>query len=108
MKFIKVYGDSFLSFSIIKKWAAEIKYGHTSIEDDPREGHPKSATMPEITEKVHDIVLDDWQIKVCEIAKIIGISKDCIGYILHEELHMKKLCARLVLHLLTAIKNEFI
>jgi len=32
----------------IKKWAAEFKHGHTSLEDDPREGHPKSATTPEI------------------------------------------------------------
>jgi histone-lysine N-methyltransferase SETMAR len=40
--------------------------------------------------------------KVREIAETIGISKECIGYILHEELDMKKLCARWVLHLFTA------
>jgi hypothetical protein len=34
-KFIKIYGDSSPSFSIIKKWAAEFKRGHTSPEDDP-------------------------------------------------------------------------
>jgi histone-lysine N-methyltransferase SETMAR len=47
-KFIKVYGDSSHSFSTIKKWAAEFKRGCTSLEDDPREGRPKSATTPEI------------------------------------------------------------
>jgi hypothetical protein len=31
----------------------------TSLEDDPREGLPKSATTPEIIEQVHDMVLDD-------------------------------------------------
>jgi len=101
-KFIKVYGDSFRSFSIIKKWAAEFKRGRTSLEGDPCEGHPKSATTPEIIEQVHDMVLDDRRIKVREIAETIGISKECVGYILHEELDMKKLCARWVLHLLTA------
>jgi len=40
--------------------------------------------------------------KVLEIAKTIGISKEHVGYILHEELGMKKLCARWVLCLLTA------
>jgi histone-lysine N-methyltransferase SETMAR len=40
-KFIKVYEDSFPSFSTIKKWAAEFKRGSTSLEDDPREGCPK-------------------------------------------------------------------
>jgi histone-lysine N-methyltransferase SETMAR len=43
-KFIKVYGGS--SFSTIKKSAAEFKRGRTSLENDPREGRPKSATTP--------------------------------------------------------------
>ena len=94
-KFIKVYGDYSPSFSRIKKWAAEFKRGRTSLEDDPREGCPKSATTPEIIEQVHDMVLDDRRMKVRETAETIGISKECVGYILHEELDMKKLCARM-------------
>jgi len=101
-KFIKVYGDSSPSFSTIKKWAAKFKHGHTSLEDDPREGRPKSATTPEIIEQVHNMVLDDQQMKVRKIAETIGISKECVGYILHEELGMKKLCTRWVPRLLTA------
>jgi hypothetical protein len=41
-----------------------LKRGHTSLEDDPHEGHPKSATPPEIIEQVHNMVLDDRQMKV--------------------------------------------
>jgi transposase len=33
-KFIIFHGDSFTSFSTIKKWAAEFKHGRTSLEDD--------------------------------------------------------------------------
>jgi predicted transcriptional regulator len=40
--------------------------------------------------------------KVHEIAETIGISKESVGYTLHEELDMKKHCARWVLRLLTA------
>jgi len=79
-KSIKVYGDSSPSFSTITKWAAEFKCGRTSLEDDPCEGRPKSAT-PEIIEQVHDMVLDDRQIKVREIAETTGITKECVGYI---------------------------
>jgi histone-lysine N-methyltransferase SETMAR len=57
-KFVKVYGDSYPSFSTIKEWAAEFKRGRTSLEDDPREGRPKSATAPEIIEQIHNVVLD--------------------------------------------------
>jgi len=101
-EFIKVYGDSSPSFSKIKKWAAEFKRGCMSLEDDPREGRPKSATTPEIIQQVHDMILDDWRKKVHEIAETIGISKERVGYILHEELNMKKLCTRWVQHLFTA------
>jgi transposase len=65
--------------STIKEWAAEFKRGRTSREGDPREGHPKSATTPEITEQVLDMVLDDRRMKVREIAETIGISKKCAG-----------------------------
>jgi histone-lysine N-methyltransferase SETMAR len=101
-KFIKVYGDSSPSFSTIKKLAAEFKRGHTSLEDDPREGRPKSATTPEIIEQVHNMVLGERRMKVREIAETIGISKEHVEYIFHEELDMKKLCARWVPRLLTA------
>jgi histone-lysine N-methyltransferase SETMAR len=48
------------------------------------------------------MVLDDWWMKVREIAETKGISKERVGCILHEESDMKKLCARWVPRLLTA------
>ena len=36
------------------------------------------------------MVLDDRRMKVREIAETIGISKERVGYILHEELDMTK------------------
>ena len=104
-KFIKFYGDSSPSFLRIKKWAAEFKHGRTSLEDDPLEGRPKCATTPEIIEQVHDMVLDDRWMKVREISETIGISKERVGYISHEELDMKKLCARWVPPLLPAYQK---
>jgi len=102
LKFIKVYGDTSPSFSTIKKWAAEFKRGHTRLENDPREGRSKSATTPEIIEQVHDMVLDDRRMKVREIAETNRHFKKRVGYILHEKLDMRKLCARWVPRLLTA------
>jgi hypothetical protein len=51
------------------------------------------------------MVLDDQWMKVREIAETTGISKEYVGYILHEELDIKKLCAKWVPHLLTADQN---
>jgi PP-loop superfamily ATP-utilizing enzyme len=36
------------------------------------------------------MVLDDQRMKVHEIAETIGISKECVGYILHKEFDMKR------------------
>jgi len=95
-KFIKVYGYSSPSFSTIKKWAAEFKRGRTSLEDIHVKDVQKSATTPEIIEQVHNLLLDDRWMKVCETAETIGILRELVGYILHEELDMKKLRARWV------------
>lgn len=95
-KLLKVYKNSSPSFSTVKKWAALFKSGRTSLEDDPREGRPKTATTPQMIQKVHEMVFDDLRVKVRELAETIGISKERIGNILHDELHMKKLCARWV------------
>ena len=95
-KFIKVYGDSSPSFSTIKKWAAEFKRGRTNLEDNPHKGRPKNAATPEIIQQVHDMLLYEWRMKMQEIAETIGISKECVGYILHEELDMKKTSYKMV------------
>jgi hypothetical protein len=52
------------------------------------------------------MVLDDRRMKVREIFETIGISKERVGYILHEELDIKKLCARWVQRLLTTYQKH--
>jgi len=58
------------------------------------------AATPEIIDKVHDIVLTDRRVKR-ELVEVTGISHGTVISILHEQLDMKKLSARYVLHLLT-------
>jgi hypothetical protein len=48
-------------------------------------GTSKKYPTTETIEQVHDIL----RMKVRETAETIGISKECVGYILHEELDMK-------------------
>ena len=96
-----VLGESAPSYATVTNWIAEFKRGRTSIQDGPRSGRPKTSTTPEIIAKVHDMVLDDRRVKVREIGNAIGISNDRVYFILQQELHMKKLSARWVPHLLT-------
>ncbi|GBM69167.1 hypothetical protein AVEN_91751-1 [Araneus ventricosus] len=52
-------------------------------------------------DKIHDIVLSDRRIKVCEIAEATGISQVTMLSILHEKLGVKKVSARWVPRLLS-------
>ncbi|UYV74798.1 hypothetical protein LAZ67_12001016 [Cordylochernes scorpioides] len=67
---------------------SDFKRGRTSLEDDLREGQPKTTTTLETIEKIHNIVLDDRRVKLGEIAEAVGISEERVRNILHEELGM--------------------
>ncbi|EZA55747.1 Histone-lysine N-methyltransferase SETMAR, partial [Ooceraea biroi] len=94
-------GDSCPSYETVRLWVNEFKRGRTSIEDAPRPGARKTAVTPEIIDKVHDMVLADRRVKVRKLTEAMGISTERVHFILHNELDMKKLCARWVPRLLT-------
>lgn len=94
-------GESEPSNATVYNWVNEFKRGRTSVIDEPRPGRPKTATTPEMINKVHDMVLADRKLKVREIAEQVGISVDRVFHILHDHCHMKKLCERWVPLMLT-------
>ncbi len=55
------------------------------------------ANTPEMIKKIHKVVLEDRRIRAREIAEAIGVSSEQVHNILHEDLGIKKLCARWVL-----------
>lgn len=93
--------DSSPSYTTVKRWVSEFKKGRTSTKDEPRPGRPVEVTTPEMTEKIHKIVLEDRRLKLSEIAEAVNISKERAGNILNNILGMHKLCARWVPRLLT-------
>lgn len=96
-----VYGEWAPSFATVKRWTAEFKRGRTSLADDERSGRPTTATTSENIGKIHQMILYDCKIKMREITKAIGISKERAYHILYEELNMRKLAAHWVPRMLT-------
>lgn len=90
----------------IYKWVAEFNRGNVSIKDAPRSGRPKTATSEEMVKNVQAIVLTDRRLKLIQIAEATGISKERVSHILHEELGMRKLCARWVPRLITPEQKQ--
>lgn len=74
-KFTKVYRE-LSSFLTIKKQVAEFKHSHTRLKNDAHEECPKNTTS-EITEQIHNLILDDRWIKVYEIAEAWTFQRMC-------------------------------
>ena len=45
-----------------KNWVARFKRGDFSTCDKPRPGRPKTVTTPEITDQIHELILEDRRI----------------------------------------------
>jgi len=81
---------------------AQFKHGDFSTRDAPRPGRPKTVTTPEIIDKIHDLTLEDGRISAKSIAEQLGISRERVVSIIHEDLDMRKLSAKLVPKFLNA------
>jgi len=51
---------------------------------------------PETTDKIHELILEDCRISVKSIAEQLGISRERVGSIIHEDLDMRNLSAKWV------------
>jgi len=51
-------------------------------------------TIPEIIDKIHELILEDRRISAKSIAEQLGISRKRVGSIIHEDLDMRKLSAK--------------
>jgi len=89
-------GEHAPSYTIVKNWVAQFKRGDFSTYDAPRNGRPKTVTTPEIHHQIHELILEDCRISAKSIAEQLGISREGVGSIIHEDLDMRKLSAKWV------------
>jgi len=84
------------SYATVKNWVAQIRRGDFSTCDAPRSGRPKTVTNPEIIDQIHELILEDRRISAKSIAEQLGISRERVGSIIHEDLDMRKLSTKWV------------
>ena len=75
---------------------AQSKHGDFFTRDAPRPGRPKTATTPQIIDKIHEVILENRRILVKSIAEQLRISRELVGTIIHEDLDTRKLSAKWV------------
>ena len=79
-----------------KTGLAQFKRGDFFTCDAPRPGRPKTVTTPEVIDQIHELILEDRRISAKSIAEQLGISREQVGSIIHEDLDMRKLSAKWV------------
>jgi plasmid maintenance system antidote protein VapI len=76
---------------------AQFKRGDFSTCDAPRTGQHKTVTTPEIIDQIHKLILEDRRISANSVAEQLGISRERVGTIIHEDLDIQKLSVKWVL-----------
>ena len=89
-------GEYASSYVTVKNWVDQFKCGGFSTCDAPPPGQPKTVTTLEIINEIHELILKDRQISAKSIAEQLGISRERVGSIIHEDLDMRKLSTKWV------------
>ena len=69
-----VFGEQAMGRSQTFQWFSRFKAGRTSIDDDERSGRPVSSSMPEMIERVRQIIRKDHRRTIDEVTMLVGIS----------------------------------
>ena len=97
----QVYGEDALKERTVFKWVQRFREGREDPKDNTRSGHPSTSSDNENINCVLSLMLTDHRLTVRMVAEELGLGKSSVHTILIEHLEMKKVCAKIVLKLLT-------
>ena len=103
-----IFGDEAPSRTSVYRWFTEFNRGRSSLNDEFREGRPKSVVVPKNIDAVRELILQDRHVTYREIEVTLNISGTSIHSILHEHLAVKKICSRWIPHNLTIAQKRLI
>jgi len=89
-------GEHAPSYATATNWVAQFKRGDFSTCDASCPERPKTVTTPKIIDQIHELILQDRRISAKSIAEQLGILRERVGSIIHEDLDMRKLSTKWV------------
>jgi len=100
------FGEQAMGRSQTFQWFARFKAGRTSTDDDERSGRPVSSSMPEMIERVRQIIREDRRRNIDDISMLVGISHGTCHKILTEDLKMRRVALKFVPRLLNVDQKQ--
>jgi len=92
----KCYGDDTLSKTQVYQWYDYFKSGREAVNDDARPGRPSTSKTDENIDDIEKSLIENRKLTIREIAETTNISFGSVQSILHEDLGLRRVTARLV------------
>lgn len=102
----QVYREECMSRTRVFEWHKRFKEGREDIEDDPRPGRPSTSKTDENIEKIGKVIREDRRLSIRAVAETVGIDKESVRQILHDNFNMRKVCSKMVPKILTPEQKE--
>ena len=83
-KLNSIFDDESPSRTSVYRWYGEFNRGRSSLQEELREGRPKSVVVPETIDTVRQLILQDRHVTYRKIETTLDISGTSIHSILHE------------------------
>ena len=96
-----VIGDEAPCIRTVERWFARFSTGHFGVEDDPREGRPRTSTDEQSVAAVKAAIEEDPRLTGEKLEEMLGIEVTSVYRILHDHLGLSVKAARWVPRLLT-------
>jgi len=82
---IETFGEYAPSYPIVEIWVAQFKRGDFSTCVVPRCGITKNSDHPGDFNQIQELILRDRRIAAKSVAEQLGISREWVGFIVHED-----------------------
>jgi ribosome-binding protein aMBF1 (putative translation factor) len=99
-----VYSDNVMSRTQVSESHKRFMEGWDKVEDDERPGRPSTSNTEENVEKISKTVRKDRCLSIRMIAEMVNVEKETVRQILHDQLNMRKICAKTVHK--TSLRNK--
>ena len=103
---VQVYRKEAVNRKRVYEWFKRFREGRETAEDEPRSSRPSTSRIPEMIDKVRQMLEQDQRLTLRLIGEELGISKDTAHTIVRDDLSKSKICFQFVSHKLTGEQKE--
>ena len=90
---VKAYSDAAKKRTALHKWYSRYENGYESVMDEQRSRRPTSITLQKVQE-IKKLLDKDRHTTVREVSQRVDCSVGTVHTLIHENLNMRRSCAR--------------